>query len=179
MKHCLLPILALFVAGFIALSATAPAAASGDIVVASQETTVVVTPTAARIKLVNLPTLKFGLRAAFRCAGEPVSVTLSIADTYATLHQDQLAGLRAAEATLTVPPSQLALAASSRFCRADDPDTADELLVPGLVTAHASLRCADDAGDSVHFASAPLQVRLICERQPDEAQAPSEAPAAR
>lgn len=179
MRFCLPPILALFVAGLSALTAAAPAAASGDIVVAAQETTVVVAPSAARTKLVSLPPLKFGLRAAFRCKGEPVSVTLSIADTFETLQQDQLAGLRAAEAALTLPPRQLALAASSRFCRADDPDTADELLVPGLVTAHASLRCSDDAGDSVHFASAPLQVRLICDRQPDEAQAPSEAPAAR
>ena len=179
MKHCLPSILALFTAGFVALTAAKPAAASGDIVVAAQETTVVVAPSAARIKLVNLPTLKFGLRAAFKCTGEPVSVTLSIADTFATLNQDQLADQRAAEATLTVPPRQLALAASSRFCQADVPDTADELLVPGLVTAHASLRCSNDDGDSVHFASAPLQVRLICERQPEEAQAPSDAPAAR
>jgi hypothetical protein len=179
MKHCLLSILAPFAAGLSALIAATPAAAAGEIVVAAQETTIVVAQSAARTRLVNLPTLKFGLRAAFKCTGEPVSVTLSIADTYATLHQDQLAGLRAAEATLTVPPSQLALAASNRFCRADDPDTADELLIPGLVTAHASLRCSDDEGDSVHFASAPLQVRLICERQPDEAQAPSEAPATR
>ena len=179
MKHCLPSILALFVAGLTALTAASPATASGDIVVAAQETTVTVAPSTARMKLVNLPTLKFGLRAAFKCTGEPVSVTLSIADTHTTLRQDQLAGLRAAEALLTVPPSQLALAASSRFCRADDPDTLDELLVPGLVTAHASLRCSDDDGDSVHFASAPLQVRLICERQPDDAQAPSGAPAAR
>lgn len=179
MKQCLPPILAPFVAGLAAFTVATPAAASGDIVVAAQETTAVVAPSAARIKLVNLPSLKFGLRAAFRCTGEPVSVTFSIADTFATLHHDELAGLRAAEATLTVPPRQLALAASSRFCQADDPDTADELLVPGLVTAHASLRCSDDDGDSVHFASAPLQVRLTCERQPDEAQAPSEAPAAR
>ena len=179
MKHCLPSILALFVAGFTILTAASPAAASGDLVVAAQETTVVVAPSAARLKLVNLPALKFGLRAAFKCTGEPVSVTLSIADTHTTLRQDQLAGLRAAEATLIVPPRQLALAASSRFCLADVPDTADELLVPGLVTAHASLRCSNDDGDSVHFASAPLHVRLICERQSADVQAPSEPPSAR
>ena len=99
----------------------------------------------------------------------------SISDTHATLPQDQLADQRAAETTLTVPPQQLALAASNRFCVADDPDTADELLVPGLATAHASLRCSNDDGVSVHFASSPLQVRLICERQPADDQAPSEA----
>lgn len=179
MKHCLTPILALFAAALTVLITAAPAAAAGDIVIAAQETTAVVTPREARLKLVNLPALEFALRAAFKCSGKPVSVTLSISDTHATLAEDQLADLRAAEATLTVPSRQLALAASRRFCIAGDPDTTDELLVPGLATAHASLRCANDGSDSVHFASAPLQVRLICERTPEARQAPSDASAAR
>jgi hypothetical protein len=175
MKPYLTPILALFAATLSALFAPVPAAAGGDIVVAAQETTAVVTPRPARMKLVNLPALEFALRAAFKCKGEPVSLTLSISDTHTTLPQERLADQRAAETTLTVPPQQLALAASNRFCVADDPDTADELLVPGLATAHASLRCSTDDGVSVHFASSPLQVRLICERQPADDQAPSEA----
>jgi hypothetical protein len=179
MKHSQLTILALFSTVLSALVTSAPAAAAGDIVVAAPETTAIVAARSARLRLVNLPALKFGLRAAFKCKGEPVSLTLSIADTHATLRQDQLADQRAAEATLTVPPRQLALAASSRFCVAGDADTEDELLVPGLATAHASLRCANDDGDSVHFASAPLQVRLLCERLPDEDQAPSDASEAR
>ena len=179
MKHCLPPILAPFAAGLTILAPAVPAVAAGDIVVAARETTAVVTPREARLKLVNLPALEFALRAAFKCSGKPVSVTLSMSDTHATLPQDQLTDRRAAEATLIVPPRQLALAASSRFCLADDPDTSDELLVPGLATAHASLRCADDSGDSVYFASAPLQVRLICERQTDGHQASSDASDAR
>ena len=175
MKHCLPPILALFAAAMTAASAVA----AGDIVIAARETTAVVAPREARLKLVNLPALEFALRAAFKCSGKPVSVTLSISDTHATLSQDQLADRRAAETTLTVPPHQLALAASSRFCIAGDPNTADELLVPGLATAHASLQCSDENGASVHFASSPLQVRLICERQPDYDQAPSDAPDSR
>jgi hypothetical protein len=150
-------------------------AAAGDIVVAARETTAVVTPRAAHLKLVNLPALEFGLRAAFKCKGEPVSVTLSVADTHTTLRRDDLATDRAAETTLIVPPRQLALAANSRFCIADDPETDDQLLVPGLATVHASLRCSGEDGDSVHFASAPLQVRLVCARQPDDDQSPSEA----
>jgi hypothetical protein len=84
-----------------------------------------------------------------------------------------LAGQRSAEAKLEVPPHQLALAAGGRFCIADDPGTSNELLVAGLATVHASLRCAGEDGESVHFASAPLRVRLVCERVPDADQSPS------
>jgi hypothetical protein len=179
MKHSSPTILALFCTALPVLVASAPAAAADNIVVAAPETTATVAARSVRLKLVNLPALKFGLRAAFKCKGDAVSVTLSIADTHATLRQDQLVGLRAAEATLTVPPQQLALATSSRFCVADDPDTEDELLVPGLATAHASLRCTNDDGESVHYASTPLQVRLLCERRPMEGQTPSDASEAR
>jgi hypothetical protein len=175
MKQSSKTILALFLAALATLVASTPAAAAGDIVVAAPEATAVVPPRSVHLKLVNLPALKFGLRAAFKCKGDPVSVTLSIADTHATLGREQLADQRAAEATLTVPPQQLALTAISGFCIADDADTDNELLVPGLATAHASLRCSSEDGESVHYASAPLQVRLICERGTVDDQAPSEA----
>jgi len=154
----------------------AAAMAGGDIVVAAPETEAIVAPRDSDPGLVNLPPLEFELRAAFKCQGEPVSVTLSIADTFATLGSEALAGQRAAEAMLTVPPQQLALAGNARFCIDGDPDTADELLVPGLATAHASLRCTTGESVSVHYASAPLKARLICAREPAPAQeAPSDS----
>ena len=176
MKLCSPPIVALISAALATLAVANAGLAAGDIVVAARETTAMVTPRTADLKLVNLPSLEFGLRAAFKCKGEPVSVTLSVADTHRTLRREDLADERAVEVSLTVPPDQLALAASSRFCIADDPETADELLVPGLATASASLRCAGDDGDSLHFASAPLQVRLVCARPAAEDQAPSAPP---
>lgn len=168
------PILALFGPALVLLATSAPAAA-GDIVVAARETVAIVTPGEAHRELVNLPALEFALRAAFRCSGAPVSITLSVADTHTTLQKDQLEGQRAAEANLQVPTRQLALAASSRFCIADDAGSADELLVPGFATAHASLRCSGNGGDSAHSASAPLKVRLVCAR---EAGADQESPSA-
>lgn len=175
MKHYPSLIVAPIIVAMATVAPADPAAAAGDIVIAAQETTALVTPRTADLKLVNLPSLEFGVRAAFKCKGEPVSMTLSIADTHQTLRQEQLADVRAVEFRLNVPPRQLALAASSPFCVADDPQTSDELVVPGLATANASLRCAGDGGDSVHFASAPLQVRLVCARPADEDQAPSPA----
>ena len=93
--------------------------------------------------------LDFRLRASLRCSGNAESLTLSVADTVTTLGSEALGEQRSAEASLTVPPQQVALAASSHFCLEDDPSSADELTVPGLVTAHASLRCADDDRSSL------------------------------
>ena len=149
--------------------------ADGNIVVAAQETAVTVRPQPARLHLVNLPPLEFALRDAIECKGKPVSVTLSVADAYRTIHSDDLDGARAAEAALRVPPRQLALAASSRFCVVDDPESSDELLVTGFATVHASLRCESEDEVSAHFASAPLRVRLSCEREPEETQESSDA----
>ena len=167
-----LAIVALFGATVAAL--VMPVQADGDIVVAAQETQAVVAPRNPRLRLVNLPALEFALRAAIKCKGKPVSVTLSVADTFRTLTDADLANERAAETILKVPAQQLTLASSSRFCIADDPESADELLVHGFATAHASLQCQRDDATSAHFASAPLQVRLTCARAPEES--PQEVP---
>lgn len=159
-------ILALFVAtGYIST-----AFAGESVVVAAKEAEVVVTPQAANLKLIELPALDFGLRATIKCTGTAESLTLSIADTYTTLQQDAIADQRSADVVLTVPVPQLTLAASSGFCLKDDLESADELLVPGLAMAHASLRCRNEEGATVHFASAPLQVRLRCSRPSTEDQ---------
>jgi hypothetical protein len=161
-------ILALFVAtGYI------PIAFAGEsVVVAAKETEVVVEPHAADLRSIDLPALDFGLRAAIECTGTAESLTLSVADTYTTLVQDAIADQRSADILLTVPARQLALAASSNFCLKDDLASTDELLVPGLATAHASLRCRNEDSVTVHFASAPLQVRLRCGRPSTEDQDP-------
>lgn len=172
MRHSRSIIVALFGASVAIPGALAQA--NGNIVIAANEAEASVSPQPARLKLVNLPQLEFALRAAIQCKGKPVSVTLSIADTHYTISAEHLAGEQVAEATLRVPPRQLALAASSRFCIVDDPESVDELLVRGFATAHASLHCEADDTPSAHFASAPLQVRLSCEREPEAAQAPSD-----
>lgn len=168
MNFVQLTILALF----LATVCVSPATADGNIVIAAQETEATVAPRLESLRLVSLPALTFYLRAAIRCKGDPVSVTLSIADTYRTLHKDEIEERRAAEAALTVPARQVALAATSSFCVKDNPATSDELLVPGLTTAQASLLCANEAGTSVHYASVPLQIRLVCDRGSEMTQDP-------
>ncbi len=155
------PILALLATVLLVADA---AVADSTVVIAAQESRVSVAPRNARLRLVNLPTIEFGLRAAIRCSGTPTSLTLSISDTFESRNAEQLDGQRAIETTLAVPPRQLALAASRQFCIRDDDNSINELLVPGFVTAHASLRCEKDGVSTMHFASAPLQLRLDCER---------------
>lgn len=160
------PILTLFIAAAI----TPCAHADGSIDVAARPAEVRVVPRAPSLELINLPALDFHLRALLECPGSARSLTLSVADTVTTLGSDALSEQRSAEATLTVPARQVALAASSHFCLEDDPTSADELTVPGLVTAHASLHCASDGYTSAYFASALLEVRLVCVRQVAEDQ---------
>ena len=156
------------------LTFAADAHAGNDIVVAAPVTSVAVEPRAARLKLVNLPVLEFALRAVYRCTGEPVALTLSIADTAHSIDRAELLDRRAAEVTLQVPASQVAMAESGKFCISDEPESADELHVDGFATAAASLRCSDDGVLSVHYSSVPLNVRMTCTR--GENQDPSESP---
>ena len=166
------PILALLATSLLVAE---QAVADSSVVVAAQETRVSVAPRSARLRLVNLPTIDFAVRAAIRCSGIPTSLTLSITDTFESRDTQELDGQRAIETTLTVPPRQLALAASRQFCIRDDDNSVNELLVPGFVTAHASLRCEKDGVSTMHFASAPLQLRLACDRPPaDDDQEASE-----
>jgi hypothetical protein len=160
------PILAPFLALLVTIAL--PADADTDIVVAAQETEVLVAPRAAHLRLVNLPALEFALRAAYRCRGDVISLTLSVSDTVRTLAQDALVDQRAAEVRLAVPAQQVAMADSGGFCVAGDPDSAGELRVAGFATAAASLRCKRDGSDTVRYASAPLTVRLVCVRDTDQ-----------
>jgi len=158
---------------FLASVCISPVFGDSNIVIAAQETEAVVAPREKNLRLISLPALTFSIRAAIRCQGEPTSLTLSIADTHRTLSKDELAGQRATEASLTVPAQQLALAATSRFCIYGDTETDNELLVPGITTAQASLICASDTSTSVYYASTPLQISLSCDRGPEKTQEPS------
>lgn len=167
MNHFRVPILALFLSCVYILEAFA----ENHVFLAAQETEVIVEPRAAQLRLVNLPALVFDLRVAIECPGESESLTLSVADTFETLHKKDIGGHRSAETSLSVPARQLTLATSNNFCIKDvDEETSDELVVPGFVTAFASLRCASKNGPSMHFASAPLQIRLKCKRETGETQ---------
>ena len=172
MKSVRASILALFLSAVATLSL--PAQADSEIVLAAQETEVRVEPRAPHLRLVTLPSLEFALRAAFRCIGDAVSLTISVSDTAKTLSMQELVDRRSAELLLAVPARQFAMADSGAFCVIDKPDSANEMKVAGFATAAASLRCSNEGKDSVRYASAPLTVRLVCARaENQEPAAPS------
>ena len=152
------------------LSAAAPTLADGTLSLQPTETRVTVAPRAAQHSLISLPTLEFVVELTWRCRDDLQSVTLSVADTLQALGAEVLQGEQPAKTTIRVPSQQLKLAAHPSFCVADEPQTANELHIPGLATAHASLRCSGDDGPSVVFASVPLPVTLACARSPAPAQ---------
>ena len=166
MKPILVCILALIVV--LIVPSTPSARADGDLVLAAPETEVLVEPRASHLRLVNLPELEFAVRAAYRCQGELVSLTLSVSDSAQTLGPQELTGQRATELSLVVPARQIAMADNGAFCIAGDETSADEIHITGFVTAAASLRCAKDGGESIRYASAPLTVRLSCTRNEDQ-----------
>ena len=170
MKPVLSHILALFSAAVMALVPSARA--ETDIVLAAPETEIHVAPRAAHIRFVNLPAIEFALRAAYRCRGEVVTLTMSVSDTAKTLSRDELVDQRAAEVRLIVPARQVAMADAGAFCVIGDPQSADEMQVAGFATAAASLRCNNDGSESMRYASAPLTVRLRCSRDEDQSMSP-------
>lgn len=168
MNQFRVPILALFLSVVCILDAPA----EDSVFLAAQETEAIVEPRSSQQRLVRLPTMSFELRVAIECPGKAESLTLSVSDTFETFNNEDLGMRRFTETSLRVPANQLTLAGSDHFCiKDDDGETVDELVVPGFLTAFASLRCAGQDGPSIHFASAPLQVRLHCERElPGETQ---------
>lgn len=171
-----LPLAILTSIAALSMTFAADARAGNDVVVAAPVTSIAVEPRVARLRLISLPVLEFALRAVYRCTGEPVALTLSIADTARSIDRDELRDRRAAEVTLQVPASQVAMADSGKFCISGDPESADELHVDGFTTAAASLRCNDDGIVTVHYSSVPLNVRMTCTR--GENQDPSASPGA-
>lgn len=167
MNHYRVPILALFLSAVGVFDASA----EDRVFLATQEAEALIEPRRTQQRVAKLPALTFDLRVAIECPGEAESLTLSVADTFETLGKEDIGGRRSAETSLRVPASQLTLGTGETFCIRDDAgEAADELVVPGFLTVFASLRCAGQEGPSMHFASAPLQVRLICERGPGEPQ---------
>ena len=162
-------------ASILLYAAAAPALGDSSLAVKPTETQATVAPRPAQQTLINLPTLEFVVELTWRCREELQSMTLSVADTLQALGAETLAAEQPALTTIRVPSRQLKLAAHPSFCVADDPQTTNELHIPGLATAHASLRCDGESGPSVVFASVPLPVTLTCERPPAAAQDASDA----
>lgn len=123
----------------------------------------------ASAKPIQLPNLTFTLRVQALCAAPQIteSVSVSIADTRITLkpEDDELI-----EKSIRVSRKQLGPVAVDDFCL-DEPgaEAQDSLQISAALTAHLSLRCADDSNASISYETAALNVALQCELpEPEE-----------
>jgi len=119
---------------------------------------------------VSLPLLEFSLLASFACPSDAdaESVTVSIADTHKRLGPDEISDKAALDVRVSVPANQIAPVTVADFCIDDGPDDKQDLLVPGVATAQASLRCRSENESFLYFASAVLPVRLHCAPDPNQ-----------
>ncbi len=120
----------------------------------------------------RLPSLEYTFVFTARCSVdfEPHSVSLSIADSRASLSTDRLADLATgAELKMTVPAKQLAPLAIENFCVRNDGETDSEIAplntetpVHAVFSAQASLLCTNEDQQQITYASNPLDIVLIC-----------------
>ena len=125
-------------------------------------------PLAEGRRLVRLPALdfEFGIQASCGPGLAVKSVSISIADTRKTLAGADIPEDAIINTLVSLPARQLAPIAVDGFC----PETAagSSLLLHDAVTAHVSLRCAGDGGDSITYSSQSLDVTLVCDPGPED-----------
>lgn len=125
-------------------------------------------PFAEGHRIVRLPALDFQFDIQASCgAGKAVkSVSISVADTRKSLDGADIAEGASVNAVVSLPARQIAPVVVDKFC----PATAvggDSLLIRDAITAHVSLRCASEDGDSIIYSSESLDVTLVCGSDPE------------
>ena len=164
--------LALVTISCIALAAAA-AGAEGkhSLTISAAPPVVTIEPRNPRSNSVRLPSVEYVFEIRPQCADpfDAGSVSLTVADSRRTLSADDLEQDAASEIRLTVPSGQIAPVPLSDFCiaqeSADAPtmtDGATALTIPAALSASASLLCVSDSEQTMTYASASLDVELVC-----------------
>lgn len=126
---------------------------------------VAVKPLAEGRRLIKPPSLEFLLRIDAECDAnaEIASISISIADTQKALTTTDLGEAAPIATRITIPARQVSPIAVEDFCPMESPTAGDTLIVKDALTAHVSLRCTSEAGESITYASRALDVRLHCD----------------
>lgn len=118
----------------------------------------------------QLPDLEYQFRidAVCRRGLSPASLSLAIADTRRNFNAEQIAAGALDEVRLLVPAAQIAPVVIQDFCVAEGgagetASAASPLTVPAALSAQASLLCLGDADQSMKYASANLDILLVCD----------------
>ncbi len=132
---------------------------------------------ATKRSFLRLPTLQYAFRFDAVCSAnlKPVSLLLSVADTRKTLDANEIEANATTAVSLSIPASQIAPVAIQGFCEQVDSredgggqrrQRNEYMTIPAALSAQASLRCASESGEQTVYVSWPLDVKLICRRQP-------------
>lgn len=157
------------------LLAGAAATAEDMLRVTTEVAAVKISPRPAGQNFVRLPTVEFSFNVEIVCRAELIagSLSLSIADTRRNFKPSEITSAALEKITVTVPEKQIAPVPVDDFCLADDSAPAglrpaEQMIVPHVMSAHASLLCAAGDAKNMTYVSRPLDVLLTCERQPEE-----------
>lgn len=130
---------------------------------------VTVTPRQPGRITMRLPSVTFSVTVAVDCGADwqPDSVSISVADSGASLNAEQLQAGRELTFDLHIPSSQIAPLRIERYCIDDEADAANaayqnRITIPGVMSAQASLRCATESERSTTYVTKPLDIVLEC-----------------
>jgi len=131
--------------------------------------TVTVTPRRAGHILMRIPSLTYALTVAVDCGADwqPDSVSISVADSGASLDAKQLQAGKELKLELRIPSNQIAPLRIEKFCIADDTNSPDatiqnRITIAGVMSAQASLRCATAFEQATIYVTELLDVVLEC-----------------
>ncbi len=143
----------------------------------AQALVVEIEPISDSRQLIRLPELRFSLALAPVCGTNSriESISVSAADTQQTYGADDIGAEEIVNAVLSIPNEQLGPIRIGDFCHSNvaRPVEAGELIIQGVLTAHLSLRCANDEEHSMTYVSQALDIILRCIRPGDAAPKPS------
>ncbi len=129
----------------------------------------------------QLPDLEyqFSIDAVCRDDLSPASLSLAVADSRRTFNAEQIVAGALDDVRLLVPAEQIAPVMIANFCVVEgDADqaitSASPLTVHAALSAQASLLCIGDTGRSMKYASANLDVMLVCENPGNESDGPAD-----
>ncbi len=169
-----------FMATVCSVAAPAEPRPLAGIEISADVPTVTVTPRRAGRFGLRLPSLTYTLTLTAYCEDnwQPVSVSISIADSRKSLDAEQLEQATVLDLELQVPSNQIAPVRIERFCIKDDQkdfqpgDTGDNkelagadgntIIISAALSAQASLLCATDSEQSITYITKPLDVMLEC-----------------
>lgn len=155
----------------VCLCVVAESAEAGDaLTLTASESSAQLAPRERGPQQVSLPALEFSLRATIACppGADAESVTVSIADTRMHFGPGDISDKTALDVNISVPSRQIAPVTVADFCVRGQPGEKNHLLIPGVATAQASLRCRSEKESSLHFKSAVLPIRLLCVADEDQ-----------